>query len=235
MFAGCDARVVRSSLGSLFSMSFSSASASVLAQTAEECDGGSMGAGFVGGFTACASSAVTGAGLSLAMGSDKTRMIGVLIGVLTGVLTGALTEDAKGGSMRAGLVRSFTACASSALTGGGLSLAMGSEDNRVIGALAGAPTGEEHGSVGAESVGSFTTHPSTLTGPIPPIAMASWMVGVLAGELRGATVEPRISGDAAVTAVVLLAAGGRPCVFGAAGSECEVSGRGNAPVGTASD
>ena len=93
-------------------MSFSSASSSVLAQTAEECDGGSMGAGFVGSFTACASSALTGAGLlSLAMGSDDTRVIGVLIGVLTGALTGALTEDAKDGSMRAGSVGSCAACA----------------------------------------------------------------------------------------------------------------------------
>lgn len=71
MFAGCDARFVRSSCGSLFSLSFSSASSSVLAQTAEEWVGGSMGAGFIGSFAVCAST-LTGAGLSLAMGCDDT-------------------------------------------------------------------------------------------------------------------------------------------------------------------
>ena len=101
----------------------------------------------------------------------------------------------------------------------------------MIGALVGVLTGGEHDSVGAESVGGSTTYTSTLTGARLPIAMGSRMVGVLTGELRDATDEPW----AAVTAVILLSAVSRPCVLGAAGAECEVSGRGNAPVGTASD
>ena len=105
----------------------------------------------------------------------------------------------------------------------------------MIGALVGTLPSGEHGSVGTGSVGGFTTHTSTLTGARLAIAMGSRIVGVLTGELRDATGEPWISGDAAVTAVILLWAVGRPCVLGAAGSECEVSGRGNAPVGTASN
>ena len=88
--------------------------------------------------------------------------------------------------------------------------------------------------MGVGSVGGFTAHTSTLTGARLATAVGSRMVGVLAGELRDATGEPWISGDTAGTAVILLPTVGKPCVLGAAGSECELSGRGNALVGTAS-
>ena len=69
--ADFNVRFVRSGRGRLLSFSFCLASSSVLSQTSEEHVGGSMGAGFVGSFAACAST-LTGAGLSLVMGSDDT-------------------------------------------------------------------------------------------------------------------------------------------------------------------
>ena len=124
----CDAMFVRSSGGSLFSLSFSLASSSVLAQTAEE-GGGTMGIGSVGGFPAGAS-IVTGVGLSVTMGSDDTGVTGALVGGLAGE---------EQGSVGAG---SVTAHTSILITGAGLSIAMGS---RMIGMLIGALRGGANG------------------------------------------------------------------------------------------
>ena len=79
--ADCDVMLVRSSGGSLLSLSFSLVSSSVLAQTAEE-GGGTMGVGSVGSLAAHAS-ILTGAGLSVVVCSDDTPVAGALVGALT--------------------------------------------------------------------------------------------------------------------------------------------------------